>query len=261
MRPIPILMYHQVDLLVHPREAMRGLVVAPSTFAAHMQTLALLGYRGLSMSGLMPYLRGERSGKVVGITFDDGYQNNLTHALPVLTRLGFTATCYVVSRKIATSAPAAQANPANTNDWDAHQGVPQKPLLTEPELHQWMAAGQEIGSHTQNHADLLRADAATVHAEVAGSRQDLVARFGSAAGRHFCYPYGRYNPETVAAVRDAGYESATTTQRGRAKLGAHPLELPRVLVSRTTGRLVLAAKLLSTYEDRRAKPLPYFEAA
>ena len=37
---------------------------------------------------------------VVGITLDDGYLNNLTHAAPLLERHGFSATCYVVSQLI-----------------------------------------------------------------------------------------------------------------------------------------------------------------
>jgi peptidoglycan/xylan/chitin deacetylase (PgdA/CDA1 family) len=229
--------------------------VAPSTFAAHMQTLKTLGFQGMSMSDLMPYLAG-KPGKVVGITFDDGYRNNLTHALPVLQRHGFSATCYVVSSKIDSS---GVGNPA-TNDWDAHQGVPQKPLMNESELRQWMALGQEIGSHTRSHADLLSLNLQALEDEIAGSRQALTERFGEPAGRHFCYPYGRYNAQTRAVVQAAGFQSATTTQRGRATAEHSPFELPRVLVSRTTGRLVLAAKLLSAYEDRRAKAVPYFEA-
>ena len=54
-----------------------------------MQLLKWMGYTGLSMRNLEPYLCGERQGKVVGITFDDGYQNNLQYALPTLKKMGF----------------------------------------------------------------------------------------------------------------------------------------------------------------------------
>ncbi|NCX06152.1 MAG: polysaccharide deacetylase family protein, partial [Actinobacteria bacterium] len=73
--PIPILMYHQIEVAPAKGAPLRGLVVAPTSFARQMHLLKLLGYQGLSMTDLLPYLRGERVGKVVGITFDDGFLN------------------------------------------------------------------------------------------------------------------------------------------------------------------------------------------
>ena len=89
---LPILTYHNVDV---PRRGapLQGLYVLPRRFRMQMRMLKWMGYRGLSMSGLLPYLRGEKRGKVVGITFDDGYLDNLVHALPVLLEYGFQATC------------------------------------------------------------------------------------------------------------------------------------------------------------------------
>ena len=97
--PIPILTYHQIDEAPAKGAPFRSLYVSPSAFSRQMGLLKILGYQGLSMSALQPYLSGNRTGKVVGITLDDGYLNNLTHALPVLERHGFSATCYVVSKR------------------------------------------------------------------------------------------------------------------------------------------------------------------
>lgn len=116
---IPILMYHQIDVPPPSGTPLRGLVVSPGSFDRQMLLLKLLGYRGLSMRDLEPYLKGEKKGKVVGITFDDGYQNNLHNALPILKKFGFTATCYAVSGMIG-----------GTNSWD--QGlVAEKPIMSE----------------------------------------------------------------------------------------------------------------------------------
>ena len=79
-KPIPILVYHQIAEAPKKGAPFRGLYVSPTAFARQMALLKLLGYQGLSMTDLQPYLRGEKSGKVVGITFDDGYLNNLTLA-------------------------------------------------------------------------------------------------------------------------------------------------------------------------------------
>ena len=239
---IPILMYHQVDELTHPKEPMRGLVVSPSRFEAHMKMLKRLGYRGLSMRELAPYwLQGKTTPKhVFGITFDDGYQNNLTNALPVLQACGFTATCYMVSGLIG-----------KTNAWDNPAGVPGKALMNADELRKWAAAGQDVGSHTQSHADLSALPPQAQLQEIVQSKHALEAVVGTGEVRHFCYPYGRYTAQSVDLVAEAGYQTATTTARARATLADSPLELPRILVSRTTPTLMLAAKVLTGYEDRR----------
>ena len=57
---IPILMYHQIDAPPARGSALRGLVVAPQSFARQMALLRLCGYRGLSMRDLEPYLQGEK---------------------------------------------------------------------------------------------------------------------------------------------------------------------------------------------------------
>lgn len=237
--PIPILTYHQIAEAPPKGAPYRSLYVAPKDFARQMALLALLGYRGLSMDDLQPYLRGERHGKVVGITFDDGYVNNLIHALPVLQRHRFTSTCYAVSQLLG-----------KTNAWDIPTGIAQVPLMTDVQLQQWVAGGQRVGAHTRNHVHLPEVSVDQCNQEVLLSRQELESSSASRVA-HFCYPYGDFNAETVGAVGAAGFESATTTRRGRCHMGESMLELPRVPVLRSTTRLVFWLKIATRYEDRR----------
>ena len=238
-QPIPILTFHQVAQEPPKGSGFRSLSVAPQDFEAHMVFLRGLGYRGLSMTDLLPYLRGEQSGKVFGITFDDGYLNNLTHAAPVLQRLGFSSTCYVVSGMLG-----------QTNRWDRDNGVPPSELMSAHHLGDWIAAGQEIGAHTRHHVRLPMLDAVTCQDEIAGCKTELEQLTGAPVA-HFCYPYGEYQSTHVEQVSAAGYLSATTTRRGRCHTGDGLLELPRVPVLRRTHRLLLWWKLVSRYEDRR----------
>jgi hypothetical protein len=66
-RKIPILMYHQVDVPPRSGTPMRGLVVWPGAFSRQMGLLRLLGYRGVSLRDLEPWLAGERDDRVVGM--------------------------------------------------------------------------------------------------------------------------------------------------------------------------------------------------
>ncbi|MFS2034149.1 polysaccharide deacetylase family protein [Polaromonas sp. CT11-55] len=241
-QPIPILVYHQIaEAPPKGSSPFRGLYVAPAAFARQMAWLKRLGYTGLSMGGLMPYLRGERSGKVVGITFDDGYRNNLSHALPVLVKHGFSSTCYAVSGLLG-----------KTNIWDQNIGIPQTPLMDEGEIRQWVAGGQEIGSHTRSHANLLETDEAGCVEEMVQGKSGLEAVTGSPVA-HFCYPFGHFNAGHVEMARTLGFATATTTQRSRCHEGMDLLQLPRVPVLRTTSLPVFWLKVATAYEDRRKK--------
>jgi peptidoglycan/xylan/chitin deacetylase (PgdA/CDA1 family) len=235
---IPILMYHQIDKPPKRGTALRGLIVAPSSFAWQMRLLRLMGYQGLSMRDLEPYLQGKKQGKVVGITFDDGYQNNLDNALPILLKNGFTATCYAVSSMIG-----------GTNLWDKGK-VAEKPLMTLENWRTWRDAGMDIGSHTRTHADLTAISIEDAQNEIEGSKKELEDNIGCAIN-HFCYPYGRFKPIHQKMVAASGYLSATTTQRGRAYTGDNQFSLKRTLVARATHLPQFTAKIISDYEDRR----------
>ncbi|MFC5523451.1 polysaccharide deacetylase family protein [Polaromonas jejuensis] len=239
--PIPILVYHQIAEAPPKGSPFRSLYVAPKAFARQMAWLKLLGYKGLSMGDLEPYLRGERTGKVVGITFDDGYQNNLTHALPVLVKHGFSSTCYAVSGLLG-----------KTNVWDEAVGIAQTPLMTEAEVRQWVSGGQEIGSHTRQHVNLLASDHTVSQQEMALGKTELESVIGQPV-RHFCYPYGHYAPKHVTMAAGLGFVTATTTQRSRCHAQTDLLQIPRVPVLRSTSLPVFWLKIATAYEDRRKK--------
>ena len=242
-RHIPILMYHQTAPTPPKGAPLRGLVVSPQTFSRQMAALAALGFRGLSMTGLQPYLSGEKQGRVVGITFDDGYENTLRNALPVLQRHGFSSTCYVVSGMVG-----------QRNAWDAHHGIAQVPLMTREQLQLWIDGGQEVGSHSVTHADLGQLAQPEQLREVLDSKSQLENMVNQPQGvQHFCYPYGHLNDSAVECVRHAGYLTATTTARGRVAVTSamDKLLLPRVLVSRTTSWPQLLLKCLTHYEEGR----------
>jgi peptidoglycan/xylan/chitin deacetylase (PgdA/CDA1 family) len=184
-------------------------------------------------------LQGELHGKVVGITFDDGYQNNLRNALPILKKNGFTATCYGVSSLIG-----------GTNAWDKGK-VAEKPLMTQQDWQAWHEAGMDVGSHTRTHARLPELTEDSARQEISESKRELEEAIGCEV-RHFCYPYGSFKAEHVAMAREADYATATTTNRGRVHAKADPFTLRRIMVARATTPLLFAAKIMTRYEDRRA---------
>ena len=239
---IPILTYHHTEQAPPKGFALRSLWVSPSSFATQMQWLARLGYTGLSMSELMPYLCGEKKGKVVGITLDDGYQSNLLHALPILKNMGFSATCYVVSGKLGQH-----------NAWDEALGMAQATLMGVEEMRTWVDAGMEVGSHTCSHADLNQISLAEARQELLESKSDLENLLQKPVTQ-FCYPYGHFSPEHESLVSQSGYVAATTTHRGRACTTDRMTALPRVPVVRSTYSPQFLLKVLTRYEDSKRSP-------
>ena len=191
------------------------------------------------MRDLMPYLKGEQSGKVFGITFDDGFRNVYVNALPVLTELGFTSTNYFVANQFDGG-----------NVWDANNNVPFSPLMTIAEARSWSNSGQEVGSHTLDHVHLPELSFDQARQQITLSRQ-MLSETVEQNVTAFCYPYGHFKPEHAEMAAEAGYENATTTRRGLAGPEDGPFLLPRVGVWRTTHLLRFFQKCLTGHEDRR----------
>src|SRR5262249_4139510 len=73
-----------------------------AVFAARMAHIAR-HYQVLALEELVERLpRGAVPRNALALTFDDGYRDNLTHAAPVLKRLGLPATIFVVTGLIDT---------------------------------------------------------------------------------------------------------------------------------------------------------------
>ena len=237
---LPILTYHNIANAPRGLRRWGSLYVSPGTFARQMWLLKRFGYTGLSMSAAMPYLRGERTGRVAVITLDDGYADNLDSALPVLQQYGFSATCYVVSGSIG-----------QYNQWDAERLGVRKPLMSAEQLRGWHRGGMEIGAHTRSHPRLTQCSDMQLHEEIHGSKATLEDSLGIPVTQ-FCYPYGDADDRVADAVREAGFAAATTTRRGRAGAGMDLWQLPRVQIARHHLLPQFALRVMSGYEDRRA---------
>lgn len=238
LRSIPILTYHQIAQAPSPGAAFRSLYVSPSRFKQQLGMMKALGYQGLSMRDLMPYLRGEKQGKVVGITLDDGYLNNLSDAMPLLLECGFTATCYVVSQRLGQS-----------NVWDHAIGIEPAPLMSAMDVRAWSAAGMEIGAHTRTHANLVQASPEAMRSEIQDCKAELQDILGQPVDQ-FCYPFGIYDSRHPTMAKDAQYAAATTTHRGRVMPGADMFQLRRIPVVRSTYWPQFLLKLLTNYENK-----------
>jgi peptidoglycan/xylan/chitin deacetylase (PgdA/CDA1 family) len=230
--PVPILVYHQIAVPPSRRIPFRSMAVHPHAFERQMRVLKRLGFQGLSLREAMPYIRGRKSGKIVAITFDDSYANVHENALPVLMDCGFTATNFVVANQIG-----------GRNEWDIPLGVPESACMSVAQLRDWTALGNEIGSHTLDHARLPELSPADAWRQIFQSRLDLEKIVDDEVSA-FCFPYGDERPVHRHLATEAGYSAATTTLRRRATAANDLFGLPRLTIRRNDSWLHVLKKCL-----------------
>jgi peptidoglycan/xylan/chitin deacetylase (PgdA/CDA1 family) len=209
----PILTYHHVG--PRPRGArLKGLFVSPRLFARQMKELCGAGFSTAPLASILSP-RTETKPLRVFITFDDGFRDIIEQALPILLEHRLRAIVFLVSGLIG-----------KTNEWQQSVGDASLPLMDEAQASEWLAAGQEIGSHTQTHPRLTQLPLARAKEEIVASRKSLEDRFGRAI-EHFCYPYGDWNDAVRELVQAAGYRTACTTRTGINQADTSRFELQR----------------------------------
>jgi peptidoglycan/xylan/chitin deacetylase (PgdA/CDA1 family) len=167
--------------------------------------------------------RGQRLGRELAITFDDGYRDNLEVAAPVLEKLALPATFFIVTQSMGTSIVPW---------WDRERGA-RHPWMSWDQVRELHRRGFDIGGHTRTHADLGRVSGAEAEQEIVGGRLELERELGASVDL-FAYPYGEANHLTEAnreRVKAAGFRCCCSCYGGNVATGDSPFRLPRVPIS------------------------------
>ncbi|MEO0202512.1 MAG: polysaccharide deacetylase family protein [candidate division WOR-3 bacterium] len=236
---IPVLCYHNISRAPYFNVKRRSLHTTPLNFYLQMKLLNFLGYRGLSISDAWDYIIGKKFGKVVILTFDDGYYDNFKNALPILKKFDFTSTLFVVSDLIGSY-----------NKWYYKEANMIKRLMNEDEIKIWIDNGMEIGSHTRTHPDLTKIPIHELENEIIRSKEILERKF-KVEVKHFCYPYGKYNDDVVNIVKRANYRSAWTLDRGRFRVGDDIFRGKRINIPKDANLIRFYIKIFTSYEDKK----------
>jgi peptidoglycan/xylan/chitin deacetylase (PgdA/CDA1 family) len=216
-----VLMYHSLE------ESDRWFMnVRPANFERQMAYIAKKGFPVISLAELARRIREKLPlGGSIVITFDDGYRDNYTTALPALRRYGFPATIFVATDRIGTT--------------DA-RGLQ---YVSAEEIQELEAGGLiTIQPHTMSHPRLAEVPLEEARAEVTGSKLALESLLGSRRGL-FAYPYGSYNAATADMVRGVGFDAAVTVDEGTVKAGDDAFKIARVSIDASTTHAQFRGKL------------------
>ncbi|MBI4355305.1 MAG: polysaccharide deacetylase family protein [Candidatus Omnitrophica bacterium] len=208
-------------------------VLTARSFRRQIAFLVRHRYRVVSLETLCETLRTAAPlRRLVAITFDDGDSGIARYAAPVLREHGLPATVFVIVDAIGRS-PA----------W-----------LSWEELQRLRRQGITIGSHSLSHAYLPTVTREQAIEEVRESKRRLEERLQQPV-RHFSYPGGGFTPELQTIVRDAGYATALTTNRGQRRRQPDLFALRRVSMGEgSEAPWVLWAKTSGYYHAFRRLP-------
>jgi peptidoglycan/xylan/chitin deacetylase (PgdA/CDA1 family) len=208
-----ILMYHAVG--DYPDDAF---AVSVDTFREQITWLSEKGFEVVSLSFL---LRSMQTGnyralrKKVVITFDDGYKDFVTNALPILQECGATATVFLVTDMIGE----------NTSWNNIGSRVP---LMTEYEVRSIKAQGISLGSHTATHANLALLSREDLKRQLRDS-YDALIRLGESFPT-LSYPWGQYTRQIEEAVKASNFECALAVGEQTRLTAANRYRLPRITI-------------------------------
>ena len=215
-----ILMYHAIGSAV-PEDAQGRYNISPHSFERQMARLANSGLPVVSTPG---------APGGVAITFDDGYRDNLTHALPVLARYGLPCTIFVAAGFVR-SGNSLYLSAAELKVLAAH------PLVN-------------IGAHGDSHSRLTDLNDADLAAELAGAKLWLEETTGKPV-TSLSYPHGAVDGRVRAAVAANGFTCACTSEFGVNEVGRDALALRRIDIWSTDDELTFQAKLAGDWDWMR----------
>lgn len=201
---VPILAYHQIN------DGPEIYSVSPTEFDQQLRYLQEQGYTTVSLAEMAAAFQGQASlpAKPIVITFDDGYQDNYTTALPILAKYNMKATVFVIAGSVG-----------------------QPSYLTWEEIAAMQAQHTEIGAHTVNHLALRELPLDKQVQEITVSRQILAQHLGTPID-FMAYPFGKYDPALFTSLAQAGYRGACAAKPGLNVPGSNPYTLNRVNVPR-----------------------------
>jgi peptidoglycan/xylan/chitin deacetylase (PgdA/CDA1 family) len=224
-----VLCWHSVD----PQASYA--TVRPEAFAAQLDRLAaeceLTTFSGI----LAPRAPGARP--AVAITFDDGYEDNLEHAAPLLACRNLRATFFLTAGLIAR-------DPSVLARFRADRGC-EVAALTWQQARDLHHAGMEIGAHTWSHPNLAALSRTAALEELTRSRRVLEDELGAPVTT-MAYPYGKpgrhVSEETIALASEAGYEAAAAVLFRGLRDDERRLCVPRFFVNGEDTPETLVAK-------------------
>lgn len=179
-----VLVYHSIS---SPAEPMAGDIdISPARFEQQLEWIARSG-KVVSLEATLDHARKD----AIAITFDDGYRDNLTVALPLLEKFNLPMTLFVVAGFVGSDNYLSEAE---LREISSH------PLIT-------------IGSHGLWHRHFNRITLDEARFELTESKRLLADTIGKPVDL-VAWPYGECSAEVEQLAGECGYRAGWSVWQG-----------------------------------------------
>ena len=183
---VPILCYHQIrDYKSSDSKATRDYIVPDASFRDQMQSLADSGFHTILPNELYDYLTTGKTlpERPVMITFDDSRADQFNTALPELNKHNFKGVFFIMT--VALNKPG---------------------YMTKEQVKQLADENHIIGSHTYDHKNVKTYTVDDWVEQIQKPSQLLQSITGKPV-EYFAYPFGLWNKEAVARLKDHDFKA------------------------------------------------------
>ena len=250
--PISVLFYHRVA-----NEELNPWSISQADFEMQIAWMQE-NFDMISLDEVQHRIKNGNSRPAISITFDDGYAENCSFALPMLLERRIPVTYFVTTHHTTHNRPFLH---------DVQRGKPLAPNSIDT-LKALANAGVEIGAHTRTHIDLgTCTDPDVIYDEVIAATREMETMLDYSI-RYFAFPYGQrqnLNPLVFRLLQDHGFSGVCSAYGGLNAVRSDSFHLQRIHgdpnFSRMKNWLNLEPRLLnvSRYDWRRELsklPLP-----
>ena len=212
--PLPIIMYHSVTS--NPQRAGKYAVTA-EVLENDLKYLTDRGYTSVVIQDLINYVEKDMPlpEKPIMITFDDGFSNNMTNALPLLEKYGLKAVISIVGRYTDDYTESDDTNPAYS-------------YLRWQDVRTIMAGGRiEFQNHSydlhtisekRSASTRKKGESAADYQKIFTSDLSLLqeefAQHTDYTPTAFTYPFGKIDKLSVELVKSMGFSASLSCYEG-----------------------------------------------
>jgi peptidoglycan/xylan/chitin deacetylase (PgdA/CDA1 family) len=213
-KQVPVLLFHHLA-----ESADDSMIVTPHYFEEVIKSLADAGYTAIGTTDLIAYVDGEGTlpEKPLMITFDDGYESNITLAAPILEKYGMRAVIYTIGVSVGKDTyKDTEKNITPHFSWEQAQQFSQ---IIEIQSHSYdmhqvstldgsdcrQGVLQMEGESVDDYAKAFKADILRASLDIEDHLKTPVTSFA--------YPYGQYNELTEEWLREIGVRITMSTEK------------------------------------------------
>ncbi len=213
--PVQVLFYHRVA-----DEIMNPWTISCDQFQQQIDWMQE-NFDLISLAEAQRRIRFGNQRPAVAITFDDGYSDNSSFALPMLIERKIPVTYFATTYHTTHGKPFPH---------DVERG---QPLATNSieSLRALANAGVDIGGHTRMHCDLgAGLTDEQIYDEVIAATRELESMIGTSI-EYFAFPFGQKNnldPRVFKVLKDNGFSGVCSAYGGVNEVGSEEFHLQRM---------------------------------